>query len=133
MELKLERQRYTNQSIIGSIYHDNEFICYTMERPWKSNEPFESCVPVGTYHLEPHNSDRHQRTFALVGDTVSHFKSNKQRYAILFHPANYPFELNGCIACGILAERDQMVGSREAHLKLMKVIRDNGVKDLLII
>jgi hypothetical protein len=133
MDLKLERQRFTNRSTIGSIYYDNEFICYTLERPWKNNEPFESCVPVGAYQLAPHHTDRHPNTFALVGDTVSHHKSDKQRYAILFHPANYPRQLNGCIACGVLAEHDQMVGSTEGHRKLMKVIRENGVKDLLII
>jgi hypothetical protein len=133
MALALERQRFTDKSTIGAIYHDNEFICYTLERPWQGNEPFESCIPIGVYKLEPHSSNRHPNTFALVGDTVSHYKSEKQRYTILFHPANKPDELNGCIACGKVAEQDLVLNSREMHLILMQLIRDNDIKYLVIV
>jgi len=75
---------------------------YAVERAWAENRPFVSCVPPGDYTLTPHHSPRYPKTWALVGTTVAHYPSEgKARSAILFHAANLPHQLSGCIAPGI--------------------------------
>jgi hypothetical protein len=72
----------------------------TVEQPWRGNKPFKSCVPAGEYILTPHKSDRYGSTWALIGETVSQYQSEKQRYACLFHPANWAKDVQGCIGIG---------------------------------
>jgi hypothetical protein len=134
MELKLERQEYTSSSTIGSIYLDGEFVCYSLELPYKDNRPFISCIPPDDYDLVPHNSDRHPNHFALIGGTVSHFpEPGKERSTILIHKGNFPHEINGCIAVGELKERNQVIGSKVAFDRLMELIREHNIKQIKII
>jgi len=82
----------------------------TLERPWKNNEPFISCIPDGTYVLRPHESVKFGRVWCV--DQVPN------RTAILIHPANLATELEGCIALGecygSLQEHPAVVNSRQA-------------------
>ena len=131
----LERQEFSRDWIIGSFYYDGEFICYSLERPWLNNKPFESCVPEGDYELKYHRYKGKLDTFALVGETVSHFPSNKQRNLILIHPANKVHELQGCIATGMtkLSGEGRMVKSLDAHKKLMNIIESKNINNLSIL
>jgi hypothetical protein len=76
---------------------------YTIELPWKDNEPDVSCIPAGTYTLSPYSSPKH-------GD-VWEYQNVLNRSLCLMHPANYacevrigeiihPNELEGCTAPG---------------------------------
>lgn len=67
----------------------------TLELPWKANEPKISCIPEGTYKVLPR----------YTADRGRHFEVQNVpgRSKILFHPANYVFELEGCIAPGLAA------------------------------
>lgn len=73
----------------------------TVERPWKDNAPNISCVPEGVYDLIPHKSPKHGECYALqapdLGVTIY---GPSQRTHVLFHTANRPSELEGCIAPG---------------------------------
>lgn len=133
--LVLERQAFTDKSIIGSFYYDGDFICYSLERPWVNNEPFISCVPEGEYELKYHRYKGRLDTYALVGETVSHFPSDKQRNLILIHPANKVNELQGCIATGTtkLSGEGRMVKSLDAHKKLMNIILVKNINNLSIL
>lgn len=78
----------------------------TIERPWVNNTKGVSCVPVGTYRLEKHDSEAHPATWALVNPDlgVIHYPSASlpnARTACLIHPANLAMELRGCIAPGL--------------------------------
>ena len=108
----------------------------SLERPWVPSAECRggtkgiSCVPVGTYRLVRHNSDAHPMTWALVNEDldVAHFQAPGDRRvlrtAVLLHPANWVFELRGCIAPGTragLGERGyQVYDSRKA----MKMLQD---------
>jgi hypothetical protein len=73
----------------------------TCERAWLDNQPKISCIPSGDYSLVPHLHGEKAPTWALVGETVSHMpEAGKARSAILLHAANWPHELQGCIAPG---------------------------------
>ena len=89
----------------GSIYIDGLFFCNTVEQPWRENRRFVSCVPTGTYKLEDFQSERYGDTLALSNpdlDVVVYQNdaTEGQRYACLFHAANWSHQLQGCIAPG---------------------------------
>jgi len=73
---------------------------FTVEREWADNKPFVSCIPAGEYELEEHSSTQYPNTYALIGETVSHYSSDKARSVCLFHAANWPDEVQGCIGIG---------------------------------
>lgn len=86
----------------GELYDGKgEFICFTVEREWSNNKQSVSCVPCGTYDLEPHESPTHGTCYApqqrSLGVTIY---GPSQRTHILIHIANKATELAGCIAPG---------------------------------
>lgn len=110
---------HAEMGVFGELYHDGEFVAYTVEKPWRHNEPFSSCVPDGLYSLEHHESNKFGETVALVnaGLNVYHHefqRSHKHdRYAILIHAGNTEADVVGCIAIG---ERLGFVGGKWAVL-----------------
>ncbi len=78
---------------------------YTIELPWKDNEPDVSCIPAGIYTLKSYNSVKHK--------DVWEYQDIPNRVYCLLHPANYACnvkdteghiihlnELEGCTAVG---------------------------------
>lgn len=77
------------------------FSCYTVECRWLDNMVAQSCIPPGHYSLERHNSPRFGECVIIFGNTVSKFPSpNHKRSYILIHPANFSYQLEGCIGLG---------------------------------
>jgi hypothetical protein len=69
------------------------FTCKTLELRWLENKRNVSCIPEGTYEVD--------RTFSMkFGRYVYRLKNVKERDGILIHPANFVYQLNGCIALG---------------------------------
>lgn len=75
----------------GEVWIGNEFVCYSIELPWRNNSRSISCIPEGEYVL----SKRFSKKFGWhirVEDVP-------ERSGILFHAANDALkELEGCIA-----------------------------------
>lgn len=67
--------------------------CYSVEKPWKDNQPSHSCVPVGTYALA-------LSTYHKGGYPAYELTHVPGRARILIHRANRATELEGCIAPG---------------------------------
>lgn len=133
------KRAYLDNCTIGKIYLNGESICYSVELPWKSNEPFESCIPPGEYDLYKYISPS-QNTWAdgfclalennFLNISVS---GNTLRTHCLIHSANFPHELKGCIAPGLSLHHDKwgVAQSRDA----CKIIYDHfksGIIKLLI-
>ena len=87
------RSTVTYNSIEDSLWHG-------IERPWLDNLPYESCIPTGTYTLLPWNSPRYGEVYIFVGGSVGLTEGDGDRFACLIHPANYPRQLQGCLALG---------------------------------
>lgn len=110
-----ERQQPSADCTLGLILiPDANLTLCSMERPWiasstcKGGLKGKSCVPLGTYKLERHDSKKHPRTFALVNHDldVVHYEGDDQdpdedRATCLIHPANFARQLMGCIAPGL--------------------------------
>jgi hypothetical protein len=90
MVLVLSRT-YFPEGTNGKLACDGQFICCTIELPWRENEKRVSCIPEGYYLLRKRYSRKFQWHIEVV--------AVKKRSSILLHPANNAMsELNGCIA-----------------------------------
>lgn len=90
MELILTRTYYRSGTN-GKLYVGDQFLCYTIELPWKGNEVGLSCIPEGCYGVVKRNSKKLKDHLYLPGVPG--------RSLILIHPANCALkELRGCIA-----------------------------------
>lgn len=81
------------QGTFGELSVDGTFACYTIERPWRGNEPMISCIPEGVYPLA-------RSRFHRGGYDTWEVRAVEGRSRILFHVANRASELLGCIAPG---------------------------------
>ena len=107
----LTRYAYFPDATLGMITgtSDGEIISptlYTIEREWKFNRRFVSCIPPGVYNLVPHNGTKYKDTFALVSEenriyqTEAECTRSTDRYAIVLHPGSYASNFDGCIGSG---------------------------------
>ena len=64
----------------------------TLENPWRNNEPFVSCIPVGSYALNRHLSHKFGETFIIEGVP--------ERSHILVQRGNQHTDTSGCILTG---------------------------------
>jgi hypothetical protein len=112
-----------------------EYSWYTMERPWIPDEgggiggtPLVSCVPPGLYQLFLHDTTKHPKTWALVNSDLGVVANPipGMRSDILIHPANWAWELEGCIAPGMGSQQNgqtyMIIESREAMRELQGVV-----------
>lgn len=78
-----------------------DFTCYTVERQWLDNTPSVSCIPAGDYYAEWYNSPKFGPSIIIYGGTVSKGPTHGYpRSGILIHPANWSYQLQGCIGLG---------------------------------
>lgn len=114
----------------------NDKVYFTVEKPWKNNTPFESCVPDGEYTLIPHGEyGKDGNVLALVGETVSHYEDpDFERYACLIHTANYPKDVVGCIGLGedYNSELDMITNSRKSIKEFYTIIDPEKEHKLII-
>jgi hypothetical protein len=67
-------------------------ICVTIEKPWKNNTQYISCIPKGIYRCKPIVSRKFGEVYEIT--------DVPNRSHILFHIANTEAELKGCIGLG---------------------------------
>jgi len=119
--MKLERA-YLDNCTIGKLYRHGQFLCYTVERPWLSNRKSISCIPPGEYKVEPYESPTFGDVFFLQNKALGvSLYEDTQRTAILIHPANFPHQLEGCIAPGLELNPDTWgVARSKDAMRLLK-------------
>ena len=79
----------------GELWTDDGFHCFTVERPWLDNKPFESCIPEGAYlanRITYSTKTRGMDTFEL--------QDVPDRTSIQIHHGNFPRNYQGCIGIG---------------------------------
>lgn len=119
----LERFAYSPDGTFGRLTLPNGQRFFTVERPWLSNKPFESCIPDGIYTLEKRPSPVVQRTSGghyVEGWEVTHVPG---RTFIMLHPGNWPTDFEGCIGVGteykIIDGQNGVSQSRLAFAQMM--------------
>lgn len=123
----LKRSIYEDKQTLGAlvICHGAEpiFLCQTLELPWRNNEPFNSCIPLGKYQVERRHSPRYGNHWEILGV--------KDRDLILIHGGNFHRDTEGCVLVGkdlIDIDRDgykDVTSSRTTMRHLNNVIEFN--------
>lgn len=127
MNLLLERFAYSPDGTFGKLYV-GDYVCYTCERPWVGNAKSKSCIPEGRYDMKLRQSGVVTRSSG--GEFVEGWEicNVPGRSYIMLHPANWPSELEGCIAPGqeytIIRKANGVTSSRDTFKKIMKLLED---------
>lgn len=114
--LTLKRNYLDNRTEGGIILPNGESIA-TLERPWKGNKPFVSCIPEGEYIVERDHTGKHKYFKILDVAGRSHIE---------IHPANFVNELQGCIAPCFYLKNGRAYHSTEACLKLIHLFGEKS-------
>lgn len=121
----LERFAYLPDGTLGCIQIPQGPRIFTIERPWRNNESFVSCIPEGVYALEWDTTGRIKN--------VPRLRGTSPRTQINIHPANHPEELHGCIAPGlqwaIEGQAPKVINSQKALEILLELIFSADQKD----
>ena len=112
------RETYTDESVIGKLYLNGEFISYTLELAWNNNQKSISCVPRGVYDCKVRLAkDSASRNYDhLILEDVPN------RSYILFHRGNTSKDSKGCILTGMMRGDNVIYQSKTAHTLLMDKI-----------
>ena len=130
INLLLLRDTFTDNSISGELFLNDEFMCDTLENPNLNNVKNISCIPEGQYSVRlrtARESATRDYLHLLVQDVPN-------RDYILFHIGNSARDTSGCILVGIGRKPDFILNSALAMDLLMKeIINLGGEKINLII
>ena len=130
INLLILRDTFTDNSTIGELFLNDEFMCDTLENPELNNVRNISCIPEGQYNVRlrtAKESATRDYLHLLVQEVPN-------RDYILFHIGNSPKDTSGCILVGIGREQDFVSNSTLAMDLLMKeIINLGGEKINLII
>ena len=112
MKIVVQRRWVSSESICGELSVDDQFECFTLERPREGEHP---CIPAGTYRvqltLSPHMHYVTPEILNVPGRTH-----------IRIHIANKASELLGCTAVGETHITNCVGNSHDAFKSLMTLL-----------
>ena len=117
MIVYMTRFAWLPSGVVGSIRWGDKS-AYTLEPAWRDNEPYKSCIPDGVFRCRKFSGARWPDTYQIC-DVPG-------RSAILFHPANWPHELQGCIALG----RDYQINGKSPQLMQSRDITERFIDEM---
>jgi hypothetical protein len=109
--------QFPGSTIFGVLLNGDKQLCCTCERPWLDNTPDVSCIPPGSYDFTTYESPTKGQVW-ITQDVPG-------RTNIEVHSANWPSQLEGCIAVGDGYLRDalfRIVGVGDSR-KTMDMLR----------
>ena len=106
--MRLIREPSGISCTFGVLFTDSYFECFTLENTAK-------IIPSGTYGITLYDSPHNKRIVPLLIGVPG-------REEIEIHIANYPHELEGCIAVGQSIGVDVIHQSTKAFLALMEKV-----------
>lgn len=100
---------YTDDvSTLGTVKGEGLTPLFSLELPWRNNEPNTSCIPAGKYQTILAWSNRYRRVMPRLLNVPG-------RTGVLVHSGNTIHDTHGCILVGLSHEGKTWVGeSRKA-------------------
>jgi hypothetical protein len=116
MELKLIRDKFTEESTIGRLLINDVFHCFTLEDKVRENKIQNvTAIPKGRYEVIINFSNRFKQQMPLLLK-VPNFEG------VRIHWGNYSRDTDGCILLGS-TRADNFIGQSVATYKIfMKVL-----------
>ena len=120
----IKRSYLPNCTLAELICDDLELA--TIERPWKNNAPYISCIPEGEYLCVRYSSKKYPNTFEIT--------NVPGRSKILFHKGNYARNVKGCVAVAmrIAPKRFQVNQSKKGFGLFMEYLEETESFNLFI-
>ncbi|WP_258872770.1 DUF5675 family protein [Thalassotalea euphylliae] len=109
-----QRNAKHSGSIIGLLYVNRNYVCDTLELPWRNNSQGISCIPTGTYGGFVREDGARGWRIQLT--------QTSPRVNIQIHVGNYPHEIEGCILVGERSKLRNFVGSSRVALGSLRTI-----------
>jgi len=106
----IRRKHAYSASIIGEMYVNGSFLCYTLELPWRWNQRNVSCIPRGAYSGFIRYDKPDGWRIQLQGVP--------NRSGVQIHIGNYPSDIKGCVLVGTSYSPNAVWHSRKAYEKL---------------
>ena len=117
--LTLVRDIRTNDAILGSLYLNGAFICYTLENAAKA-------IPCGVYNVQNSKSTKFKRELPLL-----HNAQVPASRGIRIHVGNTVASSSGCVLVGMGRNGDRLTESTPAETMVTMICRNE--KNLVII
>ena len=119
--LTLVRYTRTEEAILGSLYLNGAFICYTLENAAKA-------IPCGMYTVQNSKSPKFKRELPLL-----HNEQVPASRGIRIHVGNTVASSSGCVLVGMgrSAEKSSLTESTNAELMVTMLCRNE--KNLVIV
>ena len=129
INLLIIRDEFTDKSTIGKLFLNGEWLCDTLELPYRDNQRSISCIPADEYKVRlrtAKESSTRNYLHLLVEDV-------KDRSFILFHRGNSAKDSRGCVLVGIGRKQDFVKNSTLDMDLLMKEILNLGGTNINLI
>jgi hypothetical protein len=129
MQLILKRKYFYPDGIVGELFLDGAFECYTLEDPEREVKiPHITCIPAGIYPVQKYLSPRWKRNVPLLVG-VPNFT------AVEIHIGNFPRDTDGCILVGSVRDPKQaaIYSSKAAFELLMERLEVGFLSNCLTI
>lgn len=114
---------------IGSFFLNGSHVCYSLERPWLDNLPFNSCFPAGVYNLGV--------PYSYKGGIRIDISGIPERDHCQIHTANFITELEGCISpgttFGVINNKFAILSPVTAMHTLANFIQANSIGKITIL
>jgi len=114
MIITVQRTRKTADGLFGELVAEH-FKCYTVEN-------LRLSIPAGTYKLNFTYSPKFGHVMPHIVVPERDRLTPDDDAGLRIHPANYPHQLQGCIAVGNRLESNAVSNSRMTFTELLKVI-----------
>ena len=109
--IRIKRKHSFSEGMVGELYANGKFICYTLELAWLWNMKNKSCVPPKKYAAIIRHDHKDKWRIELIG-----VPGNREHVQI--HIGNYPRDILGCVLVGTEYTPDRVLNSAVAYKKL---------------
>lgn len=114
--LKVNLYRYwkTKNSIVGVVDVQGIPPIFSLELPWKNNEPYISCIPVDNYVCQRRESSKNG-----IWNEAFEIMNVPSRSDILFgHIGNKPEDILGCVIFGLFYRATDFISSSKEAIDI---------------
>lgn len=119
--LTLVRDIRTNDAILGSLYLNGAFICYTLENAAKA-------IPCGLYKVENSISPKFKRELPLL-----HNKDVPAKKGVRIHVGNYYHQSSACVLVGMGRKMEDFSLTESTNAETMVTMICRNENNLVIV
>ncbi|CCO24420.1 DUF5675 family protein [Maridesulfovibrio hydrothermalis] len=128
-KIELVRVEQTGDATIGVFLINGNAVCWSLEEPWRDNQPDISCIPEGRYPLELEYSPSRGRRLWTIKEVPG-------RSYVRIHAGNTVDDTEGCPLTGTFPGRLKgqraVLGSRKAFAVFMDAMPESGAAEVFV-